>query len=430
MTTEFDHLLKERNIVSLASKDPTQIDAWERILIKASEHLSLTEPQYKLICDRYETLQGILNASTDPILRDAHIFVQGSIGLQTTIKPASNATGEMATIDADAIILLPYVGSATSEQVLMAIEKRFRDASRVDAPIKPLRRGIRMVYADENPGFHMDITPARTCSGNTDNKGYGFLDVPDRVTGWKGSSPRTYSQWLESISQQQIKIAMDRSESIALAEATQDPMPHYDKYASGNPLRVAIKLIKRSRDEWAITSRKIDVRPISAILTTLAALAYQEVVQESRYQEIRAIDAIFKIVQKMPKFIRIMNGEFKVLNPIDSRENFAEKWNRPHGEGYAYARAFFDWYSAACDAFSVGFIQADTPKQLEDALLMKFGIPVSRTQDWMSTTPRNWTLPGRRAGVTLNTISTAGLLGSGYAQAKSQASIEPVRRLG
>lgn len=430
MSTEFDNLLKEHSIVSLASKDPTQIDAWERVLIKASEHLSLTEPQYKLICDRYETLQGILNVSTDPVLLDAHIFVQGSIGLQTTIKPASDATGEMATIDADAIILLPNVGSATSEQVLMAIEKRFRDASRVDAPIKRLRRGIRMIYADENPGFHMDITPARACSGNTDIKGYGFLDVPDRVTGWKGSSPRTYSQWLEGIAQQQIKIAMDKSESVALAEATQDPMPHYDKYASSNPLRVAIKLIKRNRDEWAIANKKNDVRPISAILTTLAALAYQEVVLESQYQEIRAIDAIFKIVQKMPKFIRIINGEFKVLNPKDSRENFAEKWNRPQGEGHSYARAFFDWYSAACNAFSLGFIQADNPKQLEDALSIQFGIPVSRTQEWINTTPRNWTLPGRKVGVTLNTISTAGLLGSSYAQAKSQASIEPVRRLG
>lgn len=42
----------------------------------------------------------------DEILKDAHIFVQGSIGLKTTIKPAPEAERDMVNVDAD--VLLSY----------------------------------------------------------------------------------------------------------------------------------------------------------------------------------------------------------------------------------------------------------------------------------------------------------------------------------
>jgi hypothetical protein len=69
----------------VAQAHPTQIDSWEVLLMSIVEKISLTTAEYEKIT-RYNTLQAILNTAREPILQDAHIFVQGSIGLKTTIK--------------------------------------------------------------------------------------------------------------------------------------------------------------------------------------------------------------------------------------------------------------------------------------------------------------------------------------------------------
>ena len=104
------------NLVAQA-QHPTQIDSWEVVLINIVQKISLTPAQYDLITDRYSNLQAILNVAEDEILKDAHIFVQGSIGLKTTIKPAPEAEGDMVNVDADAIVLLPNAQNVDSKEV-------------------------------------------------------------------------------------------------------------------------------------------------------------------------------------------------------------------------------------------------------------------------------------------------------------------------
>lgn len=188
------------------NNEDTKRGSWEDFLLRAAREISLTEPQYEVIDKRYSVLQDILSASDNPLLAEAHIFVQGSMRLKTTIKPVSGAPDDLDTIDADAIIWLPYAQGASAHEVLEAINDRFVQGSRVQKDIKPLRRGIRIVYADESPGFHIDITPARAVIGNAEEKGLGRLEVPDRVTGWKASSPIPYSDWLSSASMQRITL--------------------------------------------------------------------------------------------------------------------------------------------------------------------------------------------------------------------------------
>jgi len=253
--------------------DSTQLQSWELLLLRATHEMSLTAPQYKTIEDRYATLQEILAASNHPLLQGAHVFVQGSIELRTTIKPVPGAKGAMGTIDADAVVWLPNATNASASEVLRVIEERFREGTRVDAPIVQLRRGIRIEYADEKPGFHIDITPARCAPGNADCNGVGALQVPDRELGWKASSPREYSAWLQGVSKMRISVqGLDllKGRGIVLDEASQDPLPAYGDYIDGNPLRASIKLLKRHRDVWALRYRREDERPISAIITTLA----------------------------------------------------------------------------------------------------------------------------------------------------------------
>jgi len=419
--------------MNITAQTPSQIDSWEILLFKAINKISLTPNQYSLIEERYNQLQRILDVASDSILTNAHIFIQGSIELRTTIRPSFNAEGDMATVDADAIVWLPYARNANSEEVLEVLEKRFKEGSRVSTPIKRLRRGIRIIYADENPGFHIDITPARCVKDNNEINGYGCLEVPDRVMGWKCSSPREYSKWLTDVSNRQIRLVAKFADnrSILLDSATQDPMPDYTEYMEHNPLRAAIKLLKRHRDEWAISSKNEDTRPISAILTTLATKAYERVAQESIHQAIRPLEAIIKIIAYMPNFITQNHEGFAVLNPKDAGENFAEKWNRPDGEGSGYIQAFFAWHAHALESVQIGLKDFGNQTTFENAFIERFGVNRSFIQELISETPnRSWTLPGRDSSVSLNTISFTALTGTSSISNASQESIEPVRRLG
>ena len=102
----------------LLSNEQTKRSSWEYFLLRAAREISLSEAQYEKINDRYSQLEKILSASDNPLLAEAHIFVQGSMRLKTTIKPIPGAPADLDTIDADAIIWLPHAQGAGAKEVL------------------------------------------------------------------------------------------------------------------------------------------------------------------------------------------------------------------------------------------------------------------------------------------------------------------------
>jgi len=411
----------------------TKRDSWEYFLLRAARDISLSEAQYEKIIDRYSQLERILSATDSPLLAEAHIFSQGSIRLKTTINPVSGAPADLDTIDADAIVWLPHAQGAQAHEILEAIEQRFKRGSRVQEGIQQLRRGIRIVYADENPGFHIDVTPARAINGNTEGNGEGKLEVPDRVTGWKASSPIPYSNWLQAASNQ--KIALENRGMVfakgrpTFDAATQDPLPDYQDYVDPDPLRATIKLLKRHRDEWAIRTRNEEHRPISAVITTLATHAYLDVARESQSKPLRPLDAILEIVRRMPQYIRYWSGDCFVFNPADSGENFAEKWNRPN-VGQRYRQAFTDWHASASKSVSLGLESFDSATSFAEAVKENFGMEPAFISAVNNDIPPNWTMPGRPDGTTRNSASLATLVGGMSNSGSSQTSVKPVGRLG
>ena len=61
-----------------------------------------------------------------------------------------------------------------------------------------------------------------------------------------------------------------------------------------------------------------DGKPISMIITTLAAHAYNN--------EADLYDALYSIIKGMPEYILTKNGAPWVPNPVNPDENFADKW--------------------------------------------------------------------------------------------------------
>ena len=104
----------------LAETENPRSRGWERTLFQAAQKISLSPSLYDTINQRYNTLQEILRASDDPILKSVHVFHQGSIRLRTAIKPHGRS-GELGTVDADAVVWLENAGNASSEDVLLSL---------------------------------------------------------------------------------------------------------------------------------------------------------------------------------------------------------------------------------------------------------------------------------------------------------------------
>ncbi|WOB51314.1 nucleotidyltransferase [Xanthomonas hydrangeae] len=419
--------------MSQISEYESKIGSWEYFLLRAARTISLTEAQYETINARYKVLQGILNAAASPLLGNAHIFVQGSIGLRTTIKPISGAPEDLGTVDADAIVWLPNADGASAESVLAEIYDRIEEGTRVDADVKLLRRGVRIIYADENPGFHIDVTPARAISGNSEENGQGKLEVPDReLMAWKASSPIPYLGWLEAASKKEIaleSVAVLAKKALAMDSATQAPLPEYDQYIDNDPLRATIKLLKRHRDEWAIRNKDFSHRPISAVITTLATRAYEDVAADSSNRPRRPLDAIVEIVANMSEYIRYENGEYLICNPEDNAENFAEKWNR-EDEGRLYVSAFHKWHADAKESISIGLQEFPSAESFNDAINERFALGSTFVTMINNDIPGNWTMPGRKIGHTRNIATIGSVFGSSVSGSQSQDGVRSLERLG
>jgi hypothetical protein len=209
-----------------------------------------------------------------------------------------------------------------------------------------------LVYAD-GAQFHMDITPGipnateqrallakRRLDASLADTAVAITDIDHPFykvvsNDWPRSNPRGYLKWFHS---RMAKIFEERKKALMQkgARAGTEPIPDYEVRT---PLQSAIMILKRHRDIMFID--RFDERPISIILTTLAAHSY--------IGENKIADALFAILSQMDRFImRQPDGTLLIANPSDPSENFADKWKR-HPER---AAAFFEWLQRAREDFA------------------------------------------------------------------------------
>jgi hypothetical protein len=127
---------------------------------------------------------------------------------------------------------------------------------------------------------------------------------------WPRSNPKGFAGWFEG---RMRKAADDRIRKLVLkkAYASIDEVPPYQWKT---PLQRSIQILKRHRD--VMFRRSPDLAPISMILTTLAAHAYEG--ETGLYQ------ALSDVVNKMPDFVR--SSKPRIPNPVNPAEDFADRW--------------------------------------------------------------------------------------------------------
>jgi hypothetical protein len=297
------------------------------ILEAFCEQLELTETQRKSAEEKYSAVGKWLNQGGIMMIYDPDIFAQGSIMLGTTVRPIGRAE-----FDVDLVCKLAK-GSRDQGQgyVKKMIGDRLLEHGTYKRMLEDINRGWRLNYASE---FHMDITPAvpnLLCAN-------GGVLVPDKkLSRWKESNPSGYVVWFNGKASLSIRRVV---RGAFQKEARVQPLPEYG-FAKA-VLRRAVQIYKRHRD---IFFNGKENAPISIVITTLAAHAYEKAVTERAYES--EFDLLYDVLDLMPAFIerRHQNDRevYHIGNPTTQGENFAEKWNNSPER----AQAFFGWHKKA-----------------------------------------------------------------------------------
>lgn len=310
----------------------TQLEAdLSEFLRVIAESLDISESRYQKAEERYQAVgkwlgrNGSIFASANP-----EIYPQGSFRLGTVIKPVSDS--EDYDIDLVCQVTLRK-DQITQRQLKQAVGQEIKDyveANNMDSQPEESKRCWKLNYAD-GAQFHMDILPAIPdwvyFKFLLESKGYTniwadwAIAITDNTlpnhnrldTDWPRSNPRGYAAWFKEKMKTQFQ-AQQRS----LAESLRASIEDIPEYKIKTPLQRSIQILKRHRDLMFV--KDPDNKPISIIITTLAAHAYRN--------ERDLLEALINIVDNMPGYIQKIDGVSWVANPVNPFENFADKWQK------------------------------------------------------------------------------------------------------
>jgi hypothetical protein len=311
---------------------PEQKEEFHKIFKELGRSLDITEEQHNTAVTSYEFVGDWLakeGSNLSPY--EPEIVPQGSFMLGTMTQPIH----EGDELDIDLVCQLKGKSASWTQYDL---KKQVGDRLREHGTLKRLldeegRRCWTLHYAD-SAKFHLDILPSivsenfkvlleRSFSAkNLADAQALAIRITDKETVnyyretnpglWLKSNPFGYGAWFKQ------RASLDIYKAMSLREAVR-PVPAYEKEKL--PLQVVVQILKRHRD--LMFNGDCD-KPISIIITTLAALAYEK--------QTNVATATLEVVERMASFIEerydpITKQFVKwIANPINPEENFADKW--------------------------------------------------------------------------------------------------------
>lgn len=281
------------------------------LLNEIVNRLSLSKTAMETLARSYNYIGEWLTGS-DEISRlgDVSIKPQGSVGLGTAIKPISDD-------DEYDVDLVCIINNSRLKSNLKLLKHSVGNRLKEHENYKDAEEGKRC-WKVQYSNYHMDILPCcpDDCKAN-------YLVATEKVN--EGSyiphstNPIEYRDWFLSKCR---KITTFEAKSI-------DPIKVYDEISH---LQMIVQLLKRHRDMWIENNKKnVEDKPISIIITTLAAKSY--IGTGDLY-----VDFV-NVVKSLKNNIQDEHGKIVIKNPVDSEENFADKWvSHPNRR-----TIFFEW---------------------------------------------------------------------------------------
>ena len=301
-----------------------------------TDEIEVPPSKYREAQDRYNAVGAWLGEDDSELSDfDPTIYPQGSFALGTAVRPLGEDQ-----YDVDSVCLLQIARHQITQKALKELvgARLKHPKSRYKDMIKPKQGGRRcwtIQYADASK-FHLDVLPAipddygwllalgvrlewaESAICITDRKTWGTN--PDE---WPRSNPKGYSAWFKD----RMRIRLEEAK-YAMAVELRAEVEDIEDFAVRTPLQRLVQLLKRHRD---VRYNGDDDKPISIIITTLAAQAYNN--------EASIDEAILNVVPRMRCHIEKQGNSLWVPNPVNPQENFADKW----AEQPRKARLFYEW---------------------------------------------------------------------------------------
>lgn len=347
--------------------------------------LELPDSAYDKARKRYEDLGEWFDRDESAVSgNNPHIFPQGSFRLGTAIRPLDESEKydlDLACKLRDGITKDSHTQETLKKLIGIELEA-YRKARGIKNELEPKHRCWRLEYQDDL-SFHMDIVPcipadekrrkailesirktgldeyvagsaSQTTISITDDRHEGYKHICDD---WNISNPEGYAKWFEyRMNPQQTRILLEKAQV--------DDVPLFKKKT---PLQRVIQILKRHRDNWS--KDKPDSKPISIIITTLAARAYNG--------ETDIVAALGNVLEKMGGLVSPSRP--RVPNPVDPEEDFADRWYRQDCLHLRLEKNFNDWLLQARTDFQHITSTTDT-EFLCEHIEEKFSLRVNESE--------------------------------------------------
>ncbi|WP_159997772.1 nucleotidyltransferase [Roseomonas sp. 18066] len=342
---------------------PTPTRTAEQLLEDLAAELEVPDDRYEAAERSYRSIGEWLERPGSSLRQYRPVmYPQGSFRLGTVIKPAN----DQEHYDLDVVCELAIRKLDTTQADVKALlgreVKGYAQRHGMAAPGES-RRCWTLDYAD-GAQFHMDLLPALPdgarqvvgllAAGLNASWADSALAITDRerpgygtrTEDWPSSNPKGYGAWFV---ERMRPVFEARRGRLALdLRARAEDIPDWKVKV---PLQQALQILKRHRD--VTFAARPDERPISVIVTTLAARSYN--------QETTISGALYSILERMDLHIEDRDGVSWVPNPTDPRENFADRWET-HPERKA---AFSEWLADARADFSAAAMAFSTERIVE-----------------------------------------------------------------
>jgi len=302
---------------------------FSEFLQQLANSLDISESLYQKVDERYKAISRWLGREKSTLLQySPEIFPQGSIQLGTVVKPITDADEYDVDLVCELQLSKDKVTQRNLKQMVGHEIKEYATSNGLKLPAEEGRRCWTLEYSD-SAQFHTDILPAipdseifkaLLVSNNVhDDLSQHAISITDKThpnydkvdINWPQSNPRGYALWFRERMKTQFALS-----KFQLAEKSGAKISEVPDYKVKTPLQRSVQLLKRHRD--ILFENDQDDKPISVIITTIAAHAYRN--------EANIVDALISIVNGMPNYLTMKDGRAWIPNPVNPLENFADKW--------------------------------------------------------------------------------------------------------
>nr|WP_315174965.1 nucleotidyltransferase [uncultured Flavobacterium sp.] len=328
---------------------PQQKAQFSEILDELGQTLDISETEFNAAVTSYNAVGNWLSSENSALAPyKPEILPQGSFLLGTAIKPIS----EKDDIDIDIVCKLSSKNpNWTQENLKEIVGDRLKENDIYKQMLDEEGRRCWTLeyrkYSKKNDQYHIDVLPAIIASGYRTILERSFSDMQDtnydklaiHITdneeknydwdinqeNWLKSNPFGYAKWFIN------QATVPTTKMFSLNEGVK-PVPKYQ--TNKLPLQRVVQILKRHRD---IKFDGHNEKPISIIITTLAARAYKK--------QTNILEALVDVIDNMNNYIEdkydVEKGVwYKFIgNPVNSKENFADKWR----ENPNKQKRFLDW---------------------------------------------------------------------------------------